>query len=241
MADGWYCQINGKVIGPLHSAQLKQQADSGLLKSDSLVRKGESGNWVAAKQVKGLIATPQPVASNREDDDALGYIQADEPLPRSQSTSTPTSQRPPVAFESSSHNSPPRTGYSQPSTGKACPFCGEQIQYAATKCKHCGEFLDGSKSRSASQNDESEKRILPLFLLFFFLGFLGIHAFYAGRIFRGISYLIVPVIISIVLVMLPPAGIFFLLVWAVSLLSDFICILVGIYKDGKGKRITKWT
>jgi len=25
MADGWYCQINGKVIGPLQSAQLKQQ------------------------------------------------------------------------------------------------------------------------------------------------------------------------------------------------------------------------
>jgi hypothetical protein len=31
---------------------------------------------------------------------------------------------------------------------KKCPYCAEDIQDAAIKCKHCHEFLDGS-SRSA--------------------------------------------------------------------------------------------
>lgn len=34
---------------------------------------------------------------------------------------------------------------------KICPFCAEEIQDNAIKCKHCGEFLDGSTPRRLAE------------------------------------------------------------------------------------------
>lgn len=35
---------------------------------------------------------------------------------------------------------------------KKCPFCAEEIQEEAVKCKHCGEFLNKNKYDETSQN-----------------------------------------------------------------------------------------
>lgn len=69
----------------------------------------------------------------------------------------------------------------------------------------------------------TEKRILPAFLLCFFLGAFGAHRFYVGKIGTGILQIIT----------LGGFGI-----WA---LIDFIMIIVGAFTDKQGNKITQWT
>ena len=75
----------------------------------------------------------------------------------------------------------------------------------------------------AAAADVSEKKILPAFLLCFFLGFLGVHRFYVGKIGTGILQIVT----------LGGLGI-----WA---LIDWIMIIVGAFTDKDGKKLKRWT
>ena len=69
----------------------------------------------------------------------------------------------------------------------------------------------------------SDKKRLPALLLCLFLGVLGAHRFYVGKVGSGILWLLT-------------GGIF-----GLGLLIDFIMIVVGSFTDKENKKLEAWT
>jgi TM2 domain-containing membrane protein YozV len=113
------------------------------------------------------------------------------------------------------------------------------------------ELLDAQPPRAVAQQAvaapmESDKRILPALILCLFLGLFGAHAFYAGRWKQGIAViacLLSPFFLLMVLPLRFGLIAFYLpiLLVVVHVLCDLVRILVGSYKDGAARKITKWT
>ncbi len=95
-----------------------------------------------------------------------------------------------------------------------CRACGRQIHVTAQACPGCG-------ARQIAAG-ESERQILVAFLLCFFLGYLGAHRYYVGKIGTG-------------LLMLVTAGGF-----GIWWLIDLIMILAGSFRDIDGKTLRQW-
>lgn len=91
---------------------------------------------------------------------------------------------------------------------KFCKFCGEKIAEEAILCTHCGRQVEQLKSEqpqvvinNANTNTNTNvnknmgtgyggaKNKWIALLLCIFLGFLGAHKFYEGKILLGIVYL----------------------------------------------------
>ncbi|MCX6740314.1 MAG: NINE protein [Candidatus Parcubacteria bacterium] len=85
---------------------------------------------------------------------------------------------------------------------KKCPFCAEEIQDSAIKCKHCGSNLYAQEPPRRSSSSGQGKSKITAGLLALFLGGLGIHKFYLGKSI-GVLYLIffwtfIPAIVALV-------------------------------------------
>ena len=67
------------------------------------------------------------------------------------------------------------------SNTKTCPFCDEEIRVAAVKCKHCGEFLNGSSSRSSVGSSPSIPNKVGAYQILCLIGKGGMGTVYRGR------------------------------------------------------------
>ncbi len=79
--------------------------------------------------------------------------------------------------------------------------------------------MSASTAPTMSAEAASEKGFVPTLLLCFFLGFMGVHRFYVGKIGTGVLQLVT----------FGGLGI-----WA---LVDFVMIAVGNFKDSEGNPI----
>ncbi len=80
-----------------------------------------------------------------------------------------------------------------------------------------------SETATETGEVESNLKILPAFLMCFFLGCLGVHRFYVGKIGTGVAQLLT----------LGGLGI-----WA---FIDLIMIAVGAFKDKEGRPLKSWS
>ena len=136
-----------------------------------------------------------------------------------------------------------------------CPSCKKTIEVSRTQIHstrpisaparnrvNAAQKYSTSGRRPNTQSKRgSDKKVLPLFLLFIFFGGLGGHAFYAGKIGWGITYIVMILLIAIgsaigVLEMAVLA-----LVYSIMLIIDFVRIIIGAYPDGEKNKITQWT
>jgi TM2 domain-containing membrane protein YozV len=101
---------------------------------------------------------------------------------------------------------------------KYCFTCGGVIDTMAVVCPKCGVLQPASGTGMV----ESEKRILPTFLLALLFGVFGAHRFYVGKTGTAILQLLT----------LGGLGI-----WA---MVDVIMVIVGAFTDDEGNKITEW-
>lgn len=115
-----------------------------------------------------------------------------------------------------------------------CQNCGATIEPGQIKCFKCGSAVQQAAPQAAPQVQQGQsqqtgsssvedapKDWVSALLLCFFVGYLGVHRFYTGSVGIGLVQLFT----------FGGCGI-----WT---LVDFILILTGAYRDGKGRPLVR--
>ncbi len=128
----------------------------------------------------------------------------------------------------------PRCGLQAGTEPRICPHCG--TRYHSNACPTCGylplrDRAPAGETRVVERVVErvptaagavSTKSRLAALLLVLFLGILGIHRFYVGKVGTGLLFLLT-------------AG-FFGIGWVI----DLILIVCGVFRDRRGLPVREW-
>ena len=124
---------------------------------------------------------------------------------------------------------------------KFCQNCGAETKPEQEICLKCGTLL----KREDKQIDPTRKNQLMALLLCLFVGWLGVHRYYMGRVGSGVAMLVlylsglVAFLFTIryrgLYVLAAMAFIGFFVWWIIDLIS----IATGKMKDGEGRELRK--
>ena len=109
-----------------------------------------------------------------------------------------------------------------------CPKCGLRILEDVNYCPRCGAYLKEAPTQPYGQTPppyrayESQYNRLVALLLCIFVGFLGVHRFYVGKIGTGLLWLFT-------------GGCF-----GIGAFVDLIMICTGSFTDQYGMPLTNW-
>jgi hypothetical protein len=104
-----------------------------------------------------------------------------------------------------------------------CPNCGKETSDQAVTCPNCGHPLAQKASPYAGKTVSPKSR-LAVVLLCAFLGWIGVHRFYVGKVGTGVLFIF-----------------FGWNVLAIWVLVDFIMACAGSFTDKSGALVLKWT
>ncbi len=190
----WRVARNNQELQPVQYSELQQMARNGHLSPGDQVWTSGMPQWSTAGEIPGLFAanTGVPMGGNA--------------MP-SQSMNGAYSQNLGNANVDGSHSG--GSGENLWPTMTRCVNCGQSVLKTMPACPHCGRWVYG----------ETPKKRSTYVVLGFFLGFLGVHNFYAERT----GYAIGQLILGLTVILAP-----------ISLIWTNLEILV-VKQDGQGR------
>lgn len=140
-----------------------------------------------------------------------------------------------TAFQSDASSVCLECGTKKGNGKKYCDNCGtEKKRENQDVCLECGKDFKKLFGNFSSGSGDSNKTKLVMLLLWFFLGSIGVHCFYAGLKGRGFIY------VGLFIGMFFTCGLTSIGTLILGII-DLVKLLTDKFEDGDGNIITQWT